>query len=305
MIPPVDSIRYISCANLHQLRREGGVTLIDVRVSDAFAEAHMAGAMNHCIYEVVFLDEVSKAISDKSTPIVVYGESARFKAAEVAYGRLADAGYSDVSVLSGGLQGWKEEGHPVEATAEVEAQLEVSGRYELDVDKSILRWTGRNLTNQHDGRIALKAGWIAVNESYGPIGGELVLDMHHITCDDIADPEMNKMLINHLSHDDFFKVDTYPEASFKIIESIPIPDATPGQPNFEISGDMTLRGVTKPVRFSAMLSQVTGGDLSFQAQFNVNRVDYGAVYGSGSLFERLGMHLVNDLVNIQITAIFG
>jgi hypothetical protein len=52
-----------------------------------------------------------------------------------------------------------------------------------------------------------------------------------------------------------------------------------------------------------MINPVPDG-ISFQAQLDVNRVNFGAVYGSGSLFERLGMHLVNDLVAIDLTLIF-
>ena len=304
MIPQIDSILYVSVDNFRQIQQTENSVVMDVRISDAFEEIHIAGAVNHCIYEIVFLEEVGKTVADKGSAIVVYGESAAFKAAEVAYGRLKEAGYTNVTVLSGGLQAWIEAGGAVDQGADVKPGLDLSGRYEISRGKSTMRWIGRNLTNQHEGKIAIKSGWLAVNQSLCPVGGELILDMTKITCDDIADPSMNKVLIGHLSNDDFFKVDVFPEAGFTITEATAISDATPGSPNFEVSGDLTLRGVTRTATFPAMVNPVTGG-IAFQAQFNVNRVEHGAIYGSGSLFERLGMHLVNDLVNIQITALFS
>ena len=42
------------------------------------------------------------------------------------------------------------------------------------------------------------------------------------------------------------------------------------------------------------------GTLKAQAVFNLDRTLWNVHYGSGKLFERLGMHLVNDLISIEM-----
>ena len=37
-----------------------------------------------------------------------------------------------------------------------------------------------------------------------------------------------------------------------------------------------------------------------EANFDIDRTRWNIVYGSGKFFEKLGMHLVNDLVSIQL-----
>ncbi len=303
MIPDKDALSYMSVHQFRQLRHDSGHALLDVRTGEAFAEGHVPDALNLCVYESAFTDKVSEAVPARDTRIIVYGESKSYKAAEVALGRLKAAGYTDVQVLEGGLHAWELDGGRVEKSREKTPRLS-AGRMELVADKSHVRWTGRNLTNQHHGEVAIKSGWLELNGNGAPMAGELVVDMTRISCADLADKEMNKGLIAHLNSADFFKVGEHPEAGFRLTGETAILGSSPGRPNYEVTGRMTVRGVTREVEFPAMLYPVEGG-VSFQARLEVDRVAHGAVYGSGSLFERLGMHLVNDLVDIQVTAVFG
>ena len=43
-----------------------------------------------------------------------------------------------------------------------------------------------------------------------------------------------------------------------------------------------------------------GNAIALQANFDIDRTRWGVNYGSGKLYERLGMHLVNDLVTLQV-----
>ena len=303
MIPENDALSYLSVRQLRQLGHEQEHYLIDVRTSEAFAEGHLPDSLNFCVYEVAFSDKVAEEIPERDTRIVVYGESKSFKAAEVAFGRLKDAGFTEVQVLEGGLHAWELDGGRVEKSRNKAPGLS-AGRLDLVADKSHVRWTGRNLTNQHHGEVAIKSGWLELNGNGAPMAGELVVDMTRLSCADLTDKDMNKGLIAHLSSADFFKVSKFPEASFRLTGETALLGSTPGRPNYEVTGEMTVRGVTREIEFPAMLYPVEGG-VSFQARLDLDRVDHGAVYGSGSVFERLGMHLVNDLVDIQVTAVFG
>jgi hypothetical protein len=42
------------------------------------------------------------------------------------------------------------------------------------------------------------------------------------------------------------------------------------------------------------------GTLKAQAALDIDRTLWNVCYGSGRLYERLGMHLVNDLISIEL-----
>jgi len=83
-------------------RRE--IALLDVREEDDFAKGHPLWAANLCLNRVE-LDAWGR-IPRLDTSIVLYGSPDQSEARRVAQ-RLRELGYSDVSLLAGGLEGWK------------------------------------------------------------------------------------------------------------------------------------------------------------------------------------------------------
>jgi polyisoprenoid-binding protein YceI len=79
-----------------------------------------------------------------------------------------------------------------------------------------------------------------------------------------------------------------------------MPDATPGTPNYRITGAMTIKGISNPVVFPALIAPRADGGLNAQAHFDINRTLWQVQYGSGKLFEKLGMHLVNDCITLDL-----
>ena len=65
--------------------------VIDVLNEDDYATGHIRGAVNACVYNVTFLDDVAKLVSDRDRSIVVYGSSSRDHSAPTAAEKL-DAG---------------------------------------------------------------------------------------------------------------------------------------------------------------------------------------------------------------------
>jgi polyisoprenoid-binding protein YceI len=165
--------------------------------------------------------------------------------------------------------------------------------------KSKIRWTGRNLGNLHYGYLGLKEGAVEVHNGV-VTGGHFTIDMQSIVCEDIADKTMNKLLVAHLSSADFFETNTFPEGKFTLTEAMLIKNASPGVPNYRITGDLTLKGITRPVDFEAVIGWNTEGKLFAQAAFEIDRTKWKVMYGSGRFFERLGMHLVNDNITLQL-----
>lgn len=273
---------------------------IDVRVADAFIEKHITGAKNLCVYEIEFINQVNALPDVKDALLIVYGADSKFKAAEVAFKKLDEAGFTNIAILEGGLDAWCS-ANLARSESELE-QPDSDGAYPLDVDKSKLRWIGRNLTNQHYGSIALKEGSLRLDKAGQPLGGTVVVDMQRIDCIDLEDSAMRKMLIGHLSHSDFFLVEKYPTAQIELKAFTPL-EGTPGKANYSASGVLTVRGVAQAIALNLTVVPLPD-EIVVQCQFELDRTQHGAIYGSGRFFERLGMHLVNDHVSLDVTAFF-
>jgi rhodanese-related sulfurtransferase/polyisoprenoid-binding protein YceI len=262
--------------------------LLDVRLEEDHAAEHLPGASNNCVFEVAFLDRMSGLAPDKSSAICVYGSSAGSFESRMAAEKLARAGYTNVIDLREGVAGWKAAGFSVDAAdpSGSNATIRPDGRLDIDLAESRIEWLGRNLLNKHWGRIGLKSGWLEF--SGGQLcGGEFVIDMKTISCDDLAGSPVHDILIAHLRSDDFFDVDLHPEARVKISSASPIEGAKPGSCNLRIRAELTLKGITKPVDFTASAGITGEGKAAAQASFAIDRTEWNVLYGSGRFFERL------------------
>ncbi len=152
--------------------------------------------------------------------------------------------------------------------------------------------------NRHHGKIGIKDGSLQF-EDRQLTGGEIVFDMHAITCENLAGASLHDVLVAHLKSDDFFDVALYPTALFAIISSRVV-DEKPGAPNLAVHGELTLKNVTHPVEFTASAGLTPEGKPAAQAAFAFDRTKWNVLYGSGRFFHRLAGHLVNDLIELQV-----
>jgi len=278
--------------------RDGAGLFLHVLPEDAFAEKHIPGSRNLCIYESVFLEKVAEAFPDKEARLVVYSFDDTTREAALALERLHAAGYAGARRLAGGLSAWESVGGEVQGSGS-SGPSALSGRYVLDAERSAIFWTGRNLFNHHTGSLSLRDGTAELRDD-ALVAASFTVDMDSIGCTDIQDANMNAMLIGHLKSDDFFAVEDYPTAQFVATDIAPIANSTSGTDNYRVRGDFTLRGQTRPLEFSVNLATDAEGGLAAQAIFDLDRTEYGGIYGSGKFFSRLGQHVVNDLVHLHL-----
>jgi rhodanese-related sulfurtransferase/polyisoprenoid-binding protein YceI len=290
---------FISIADLQKLMRDDpSQVIIDVLPADAFREAHLPAAENFCVYETGFISKVTAAHPDLRRPIVVYGAGSETLEAEIAAKKLQKAGFQSVRSLEGGLSAWRAAGAPVEY-GPVEKVPEETGFLSFDTERSLVFWTGRNLFNHHTGAIRVSGGGIELRDGT-PVHGSVQLDMNSLACTDLTDPALNAMLIAHLRDDDFFAVPRFPHAEFVLNASDPIPGARPGIPNFQLTGELTMRGVTRPLTFPAVIARKSDGAHAAQALIDIDRTEWGVLYGSARFFARLGEHVVNDQIHLHL-----
>ncbi|MBL9140135.1 MAG: YceI family protein [Verrucomicrobiales bacterium] len=281
--------------------RQGGspAAVLDVRTPEEYTKAHLAGAVNACVFEVSFVEQVRRLIPDLSTPIVVYGEGPHSLESTEAVRQLAEAGYTQLMNFPGGLLEWRTDGLPTLGEHSVSKAEIRNGPSPIDLTESRAEWFGRNLLNRHHGTIAFRSGTLEFKEDW-LVGGEFVVDMDSIRCVDITDPAANQGLIRHLRSPDFFAVEAFPEARLVIKKTGPVPGGRPGIPNLHLLCELTLRGVTRELAVAASAGRTPEGRLGAQAVLAFDRTDFGSAYGSSRFYQNLGRHLVNDLVEIHV-----
>lgn len=168
--------------------------------------------------------------------------------------------------------------------------------YKIDVNKSTIVWTGKKVTGEHTGNIKLKSG-VLQHDGKVITGGAFDIDMTTISNTDLTDASYNQKLVGHLKSDDFFGVDKYPVANLKITEI-----TYKGGDQYEIGGDLTIKGKTNKIKFPATVS-ADGKVLNAKSKITVDRSKYDVKYGSKSFFEGLGDKTIYDDFDLDINLV--
>ncbi len=279
------------------------LVIVDTLPEEHYRSAHLPGAQNACVYQVIFLDRMAEIVPDKGGLVVLYGSSERSLEALVAAEKLARAGYGNVFALAGGMKSWREMGGRLEGDAPgvvIEtAGLRLEDRlYKVDTEKSVIEWVGRNPNTRHFGTLRLSEGSISIRD--GSITGSFTLDMQSIVNHSLAGDPLREVLEAHLASDDFFFVQRFPMARFTIQSGHFVEEPTLSAPNVRVMGDLELRGLKRDIAFDATLNNLADGAFVAEAHFDIDRTQWEIIYGSSRYFEHLGMHLVFDLISIQL-----
>ncbi len=283
--------------------------LIDTLPGEHYAAVHLPGAANACVYEVTFPQQLEAVTRDLDAPVVLYGAGAGSMDAAVAAEKMLRMGFQHVTVFEGGIAAWQASGYPLEGSGPESAPVSDAvfrfedGSYPAVPGLSLIQWTGRNANGRHYGTVALRGG--AVRIDGGEVTGAFEVDMTSIQTIDLAGDELAPVLVEHLQSDDFFFVRMFPRAGFTIRTVIPLDDATPTAANVEITGDLTLRGITRPLRFPATVNRLGDGGFAAEAHFDIDRTRWGVIYGSARFFKRLGMHQVYDTISFEVRLVFA
>ncbi|HEU4860931.1 MAG TPA: YceI family protein [Chitinophagaceae bacterium] len=166
--------------------------------------------------------------------------------------------------------------------------------WKLNVSESQIEWVGTKVSGYHVGNVPLKSG--DINVKNGEVtGGKFILDLANmqVVGPKGSDTASNKKLLGHLKSADFFDVEKNPEGTFELTDvrsykGDAIKDTTdPRQeeinkykvtdPTHTVSGNLTLKGVTKNIEFPARIT-VSGNNAEAIAKFNIDRKEWGIVY---------------------------
>lgn len=273
--------------------------IVDVLSDKSYAIEHIPNAVNLCIYELAFDEKVIEEIGDKDTKVVLYGYSDRTEETKRAYNRILSIGYTDVSILQGGLEEWKNKG---KATVKEEYFDFSDKKYILSSTMSRCEWTGRNIGNKHNGTIDITGGSLKIENNIATYL-DVEIDMTSIKDLDIDDDTMRGYLQEHLKSPDFFNVEEFPSSFFQS-NKIEIINDHASKPNYKITGSLEIKGIENEITFFASVNPKEK-EISLNAHLDIDRSIWDVKYGSERFFANLGIHLIDDYVSFDIIAFFN
>lgn len=166
--------------------------------------------------------------------------------------------------------------------------------WKLNVSESEIEWVGTKVTSYHTGNVPLKSG--EINVKNGEVtGGKFIMDLANmvVTGPKGSDSTANNKLLKHLKSADFFDVEKHPDGIFELTGVKPysgsgLKDSTDprleeiskykvSDPTHTVSGNLTLKEVTKNIEFPARIT-ISGNTAEAIAKFNIDRKDWNIVY---------------------------
>jgi len=169
-------------------------------------------------------------------------------------------------------------------------------QYVLDTLNSRVEWKGykvfKSENTSHFGKITFESGDVTVKD--GKLeSGKFVADMNSLTSEDLKDDteKLNK-LNGHLKSGDFFETEKFPTASYEITKVTP---SAEGDYNTLLDGNLTIKGISKPVQFKANVS-VNDGVASIATEpKDIMREEFGVKFQSPA-----ENGVIKDEVSLQI-----
>lgn len=186
-----------------------------------------------------------------------------------------------------------------EAVTEVALEPTYSGTYTLDSASSSVAWVGSKPAGKHTGTITVKDGSFDITDS-NITGGTFTLDMNSINVTDIEGEDKEHLEI-HLKgtgdkkeEDHFFNTTKFPTGTFKIKTVTEVEGVQ------TVTGDLTLKDITKEVSFPAEVT-VSETEVSLvSSAFKIDRTLWGVNYASKSIFDNLKDKFVDDEIELTV-----
>jgi polyisoprenoid-binding protein YceI len=170
----------------------------------------------------------------------------------------------------------------------------------VDSKSSNLKWIGEKVTGKHWGTVNIKDG--KLTKSGTNFSGMFNIDMTSIKVDDLKDAETNGKLTGHLKSEDFFNVNNFKTATFKVKAIKDYKPKKDEKGNHWVTGDLTIKGITHEIGFPALIT-FSGNSMKAEAKFTINRTKWDIRYGSGSFFDNLGDKTIYDDIKFELSLV--
>jgi polyisoprenoid-binding protein YceI len=168
------------------------------------------------------------------------------------------------------------------------------GTYSIDPDTSVVTWKGTAIGKEHVGDVRIKDGTIMVQDR-SVSDGSIVVEMTSISDHDL-DSVLQEQLVQHLKSDDFFAVETYPEATLRFTDVMPTSYAGV----YTVTADLTIRDVTHPISFDLIIRPDGDGAMIATADVVIDRTQWGITFGSERFAEAIGATIIDDEIFVHM-----
>jgi hypothetical protein len=190
------------------------------------------------------------------------------------------------------------------STATVSAEPPTGVAYAIDAPRCELKWTGYKPTTSHFGTVPIGGGTIYVDGDL-ITGGTIEINMRELTVDDL-EGQKKIDLENHLKgteageEDHFFNVQKFPTATFTVLNSVKLENDPLG--THQINGNLTVKGITNPLSFKAMVDMSLGVAIKAVAEpFMIDRSKWDVRYKSKSFYDDLSDKFIKDEIRFELT----
>ncbi|HYG50393.1 MAG TPA: sodium-translocating pyrophosphatase [Flavobacteriales bacterium] len=170
---------------------------------------------------------------------------------------------------------------------------DIRGTFTIDLDESTLAWEAKKTGGSHNGKVKIIGGKLEVNEGRLS-GGHFTLDMNSITADDLTDSSDNQNFLGHILSEDFFQADSFKIAQLVITSAL----YNPQENNYDMTGDLTIKGITKTIAFPATFSYANG-TLNGNAAFDIDRTRWGISYNSKTVLGATADKFIYDEISFK------
>ena len=184
-------------------------------------------------------------------------------------------------------------------TDKEKASQAVGQNFVVDTSTSRVRFIGNGVGKNHPGKFHLASGNLALTGNQ-ITGGKFIIDVKSLELEEKGGAFQGK-LQPHLMSGDFFDAEKFGTAKFEITQVTPYQSdgkdtSIVNGANFNISGNLTLKDVTRNVTFPAKID-LDGNTLKAKSDFNINRTQWQMNYGND---KTLGDKFISETVNIEL-----
>ncbi len=163
--------------------------------------------------------------------------------------------------------------------------------YTVDIESSTISWSAKKVGGGHTGTVKITEGNLVYNGK-ALQKGVFLMNMSSITSD-------NARVTNHLKSPDFFSAEKNPTSKFEITKV-----TAAGKERVNISGDLTIKGITHPLSFPATVKQQKDVVVAVASGIRIDRTKYEIKFRSKTFFGDIGDKAIDDEfeLNINLTA---
>ena len=172
-------------------------------------------------------------------------------------------------------------------------------QFAVDTTASRVRFTGYGVGKKHPGKFKVSTGTVALANNQ-ITGGSFTIDIKSMDLEEKGGMFDSK-LRPHLMSGDFFDADKFGTAKFEITGVQPYSSSgsdtsVVAGANYTVSGNFTLKDVTKNISFPAKID-LDGNTLKARSNFVIDRTQWQMRYGND---KTLGDKFISEKVDVEL-----